>query len=127
MEDAGISIDRIDDAVTRILGVKCILGLIEGVEGCAKRQPEPGYNQAQAREDALNAAKQSLVLLKNDNSTIPADITSLKYIVLTGERDISQLYGNNYNVTTYTDYNSTGSQCGGWSVAWQGYLGNYFW
>jgi len=86
--DGGISIDRINEAVTRILGVKCIMGLIDGVDGCATRNPEHGYDQEEARQNALYAAKQSLVLLKNDNSTLPVDISKLKYIVLTGERDI---------------------------------------
>ena len=33
--DGVITMDRIDEAVTRILGVKCIMGLIEGLDGCA--------------------------------------------------------------------------------------------
>ena len=126
--DGSITMDRIDDAVTRILGVKCIMGLIEGVEGCATLTPDSGYDQAQAREDALFAAKQSLVLLKNDKTTIPANMSSLKYIVLTGERDINQKYKDGeFLVTTYCDYDNIGAQCGGWTVAWQGYEGNEFW
>lgn len=75
----------------------------------------------------MEAAKQSLVLLKNDNSTVPANLSTLKYIVLTGERDIHEQYNGYFMDTVYTDYNNTGAQCGGWTLRWQGFMGNDFW
>ena len=127
IQDGGITVDRINDAVTRILGVKCIMGLIDGVEGCAKAAPKQPHNMVESRENALTADKQSLVLLKDDNKTLPGDLSKYKYIVLAGERDINEMYETSTNLTTYTDYNNTGTQCGGYSLAWMGYMGNEFW
>lgn len=57
VEEGGILMDRIDDAVTRILAVKCIMGLIEGLEGCSPPTDDNGaYDILQAQEDAKSAA-----------------------------------------------------------------------
>ena len=109
IQDGGITVDRINDVVTRILGVKCIMGLIDGVEGCAKAAPKQPHNMVESRENALTADKQSLVLLKDDNKTLPGDLSKYKYIVLAGERDINEMYETSTNLTTYTDYNNTGT------------------
>ena len=43
----------------------------------------------------------------------------MKYIVLTGEKELAG--------TVFSDFDNIGAQCGGWTVAWQGYNGNDFW
>jgi beta-glucosidase len=74
---------------------------------------------ASPAEDALAAAKETLVLLKNTGDLLPIDASAVEYIVLVGEMEVlGELYVN---------YNNIGAQCGGWSVRWQGYLGNRFW
>ena len=127
LDSGAIKMERINDAVKRILGVKCAMGLIEGMEGCPKPQSAKA-EPSTAIEDALQAAKESLVLLKNDDTLLPVDLSSLKYVVLTGERDVAQRYESGADIsTTYRDYDNIGAQCGGWTIAWQGYNGNYFW
>ena len=74
-----ISLDRIDDAVLRILQVKRAMRLVrtessmheearssEIIDSQAKYTPSP-------KETALEAAKQSLVLLENKGETLPVD------------------------------------------------------
>jgi hypothetical protein len=44
----GINLDRVNEAVKRILGVKCVMGLIDGLEGCPSRDDYTGYDLASA-------------------------------------------------------------------------------
>ena len=146
VSDDEISIDRINDAVTRILGVKMAMGLIkkknpanknsqemtnaeyaaEKVKNLEDRNPTPFKN---AWEASLDAAQKSLVLLQNNNSALPLKKDGLKYVVLIGERTINQVYDgeSNRTDTVYQDTNNIGVQNGGWSLRWQGFEGNQFW
>ncbi|WP_430967441.1 glycoside hydrolase family 3 protein [Spongiimicrobium sp. 2-473A-2-J] len=105
VEDGSVSQDRIDDAVRRILRQKYRLNLFEN--------PFPDSNLinkigAQAHRDvARQSVRESLVLLKNDNHTLPLDKKTPK-IVVVGEHA-----------------HSTGLQSGGWTINWQGTLENY--
>ena len=72
---------RIDDAVRRILKVKFELGLFEN------RYINPAedvYATPEHRSVALNAARECIVLLKNDQDLLPLDITKYKRILVTG-------------------------------------------
>ena len=95
---------RIDDAVRRILKQKFRIGLFEN--------PFPDLSLiqnigAQAHRDvARQAVRESLVLLKNGNKTLPLKKESR--IVVVGE------FGDN-----------SGLQSGGWTVNWQGMTENY--
>jgi beta-glucosidase-like glycosyl hydrolase len=40
----GIQLIRIKDAVTRILGVKCVMGLIDGLSECKRAVNTPTYD-----------------------------------------------------------------------------------
>ncbi|MFM8911839.1 MAG: glycoside hydrolase family 3 N-terminal domain-containing protein, partial [Flammeovirgaceae bacterium] len=95
---------RIDDAVRRILKQKFRIGLFENPF------PELSLIQnigAQAHRDvARQAVRESLVLLKNGNKTLPLKKESR--IVVVGE------FGDN-----------SGLQSGGWTVNWQGMTENY--
>ncbi|AIT10119.1 hypothetical protein LO80_09145 [Candidatus Francisella endociliophora] len=98
IEQKRIPMSRIDDAVTRIIAVKLAM----------KSKMKPVDNK-QVQKASLKAAEQSLVLLKNDNKTLPVDPSDIKNVVLIG------------------DYDDIGKQNGGWTVLWQGFTGNQWW
>lgn len=90
---------RIDDAVRRILRVKVKLGLFEQDrpwEGRAEVIGAPEH-RAVARE----AARKSLVLLKNNGGVLPLKGSSHVLVAGSGADDIGQ-------------------QSGGWTLSWQG-------
>ncbi len=94
---------RIDDAVRRILSVKFQMGLFE--------RPLPDSSQfaavgsSQHRALGREAVAKSLVLLKNQNQTLPlVGSTPLILVAGMGADDI-------------------GIQCGGWTLSWQGLSG----
>lgn len=102
-----IPLHRIDDAVARVLRVKLRAGLFE--------KPSPAQRMysgktdligsKQHRDVARQAVRESLVLLKNNNATLPADPT--KHILVAGD--------GAHNI---------GKQSGGWTITWQG-TGNH--
>jgi beta-glucosidase len=104
VEQGEIPTDRIDDAVRRILRQKFRFGLFE--------QPFPDkllidkIGIPAHRAVARQAVRESLVLLKNKNQTLP--LKKSQKIVVVGE------FGNN-----------SGLQSGGWTVDWQGKMENY--
>ena len=101
--DKGLINDaRIDDAVSRILTVKCELGLL--AEDYAPTQDSTLTGQvgsAAHLEVARRAVRESLVLLKNDNDALP--FAKDARILVVGEAADSQA-----------------KQCGGWTIDWQG-------
>jgi beta-glucosidase len=104
VEKGDISMERIDDAVLRILTVKFKLGLFE--------QPfsNPDYLETIGsdahRELARESVAKSLVLLQNENAALPiAKDTELIYVAGVAANDI-------------------GIQSGGWTIEWQGKAGN---
>lgn len=78
-----IDVKRIDDAVLRILTVKFRLGLFEN-----RYVKEKGYEKAlrtpEALEQALQAAREGVVLLKNDKDILPIDGKRYRRILVTG-------------------------------------------
>lgn len=74
---------RINDAVRRILGVKFKLGLFENRYIDVEKNKD-NYGSKEARAAALEAARQSIVLLKNDKGLLPLDLTKYKKILVTG-------------------------------------------
>ncbi|XP_022968400.1 uncharacterized protein LOC111467651 isoform X2 [Cucurbita maxima] len=103
-----VPMDRIDDAVARILSVKFTMGLFESPLGDYSLVNELG---SQAHRDlARDAVRQSLVLLKNGKNDsdplLPLSKKAPKILV----------------VGTHAD--NLGYQCGGWTIAWQGFSGN---
>jgi beta-glucosidase len=104
VEKKDISEERIDDAVRRILRAKFELGLFD------KPYPAPNFIQT-VRSDAhvdlaRRAVRESLVLLQNNNTTLPiAKDTPTIYVAGQGADDI-------------------GMMCGGWTISWQGQTGS---
>jgi len=98
VSDHSISVATINAAVQRILTLKFSLGLFN--------HPLVNASAADAavtagRDSTLRAARESITMLRNQNSTLPLSPTSK--IVVTGP---------NADAMTF--------QVGGWSVSWQG-------
>jgi beta-glucosidase len=109
---ARVSRARIDDAVRRILAIKCETGLLEpgrfgagGARGVPDEQRLRAVGSDDHRRLAREAVQKSFVLLKNDRAVLPLpkDVKSL--LVLGRSAD------------------DLGYQCGGWTIAWQGSSG----
>jgi beta-glucosidase len=95
--------ERIDDAVRRILRAKFALGLFERPTGGAEFAPLVGSTEHRAL--AREAVAQSLVLLQNDGDALPLDPAApIIAVAGAGADDI-------------------GLQSGGWTITWQGQLG----
>lgn len=94
---------RIDDAVRRILRVKVRAGLFD--KPSPANRPLSGdrslIGKAEHREIAVQAVRESLVLLKNKNKTLP--LSAGKRILVAGD-----------------GADNIGKQSGGWSITWQG-------
>ena len=100
-QSGAIPMERIDDAVSRILTVKFDLGLFEDpyLEQTPIAVSELG--SAQGRDIARQLVEKSLVLLKNDSGLLPF-VAGQKIFVTGGAVD------------------NIGIQCGGWTIQWQG-------
>lgn len=98
---------RLDDAVRRILRVKLRAGLFDA--------PRPSERPYAGRTDLLGApehrglarqaARESLVLLKNDGGLLP--LAPKSRVLVAGEAA-----------------DDIGRQCGGWTLSWQGVTGD---
>jgi len=106
VSEGKVSQERIDDAVRRILTIKFKLGLFENPY--TDRSNIDSIGSEEHREIARQAVRESMVLLKNENSLLPLskDIDS---IVVVGSK------GDNI-----------GNQCGGWTLSWQGSTNDRF-
>jgi beta-glucosidase len=102
--NGAIPLARVDDAVTRILRVKCGLGLFERGEPDAALLSQVGSieHRALARE----AVQKSIVLLKNEGHLLPLPKTLSKLVVAGSAA------------------NTLRKQMGGWTLDWQGSSGN---
>jgi beta-glucosidase len=101
-EQNNVSIDRINDAVARILYVKIKYNLFEKPRP-SKRfwSNHKSFGSKEHREVAREAVRKSLVLLKNNNNLLPLK-KDAKIIVAGKNAD------------------DCGHQCGGFTIAWQG-------
>ncbi|XP_015571900.1 beta-glucosidase BoGH3B isoform X2 [Ricinus communis] len=105
-----IPMDRIDDAVGRILLVKFSMGLFENPLADLSLVNELGSQEH--RDLAREAVRKSLVLLKNGkNGTDP---------LLPLPKKASKV------LVAGTHADNLGYQCGGWTIEWQGFNGNNY-
>lgn len=102
VETGDVAMDRIDDAVRRILRVKAEMGLLDGVR--PDRSSLPSFGSNEHRAVAREAVAKSLVLLKDDGVLPLAKDAGLVYVTGTAAADI-------------------GLQCGGWTIEWRGIPG----
>lgn len=100
VEEGEVSMNRIDDAVSRVLRLKYRLGLFENPYWDIAKYDKFGSEEFAAV--ALQSAEETEVLLKNENNVLP--IEKGKKILLTGP-------------------NANSMRClnGGWSYSWQGH------
>ncbi len=98
-QEGKVPMSRIDEAVRRILTVKHQLGLFDdplrGIDS------KTAIGSAESRQVSLEAARESITLLKNENHTLPLSKTA--HILVTGPDADSLIPLNN-----------------GWSYTWQG-------
>lgn len=99
VEEGEVPMSRIDDAVRRVLRLKYRLNLFE--KPYYDLKDFPLFGSAEHAADALKAAEESLVLLKNTDGILPLE--KGKKILVTGP-----------------NANSMRSLNGGWSYTWQG-------
>ena len=100
VSEGRISMDRIDDAVRRILTIKKKMGLFE--KPFANRKYQSLVGSQAHRAVAREAVRKSLVLLKNRNHILPVR-KGIEHIHVAGP-----------------NANDMQSQCGGWTLTWQG-------
>jgi beta-glucosidase len=105
-EEGRVPMSRIDDAVTRILRVKAAAGLFDKDRSqLADRSLQQSFGSKKHRMVARQAVRKSLVLLKNDDRTLP----------LAKQARRIHVAGKNAD--------NIGNQCGGWTIEWQGQSG----
>ena len=75
-----VPVSIVDDKVRRVLRVMAFVGLLDGVPATTGGS----INTPQHQAVALRAAEESLVLLKNDNATLPLDKAKIKNIIVLG-------------------------------------------
>ncbi|CAM3631101.1 glycoside hydrolase family 3 N-terminal domain-containing protein [Flavobacterium chungbukense] len=72
VKEGRVSIDLVDDAVRRILRKKFELGLFDDPYRYSdEKRAEKALNNPEHRKAALEVAQKSIVLLKNENQTLP--------------------------------------------------------
>ncbi|ABX81331.1 glycoside hydrolase family 3 protein [Acholeplasma laidlawii] len=96
VEEDRIDIDRINDAVSRILSVKYEMGLFD-----EKTPIESDLRSENALNVARKAVRESMVLLKNNQNLLPFNKDLNLLILGKGSQNI-------------------GIQSGGWTIDWQG-------
>ncbi len=97
--------ERIDDAVTRILRVKFIMGLFDDPMQEKIKTEVKETGSAQYRDIARQLVEKSLVLVKNDGQALP--LKKGQKIYVTGPAA-----------------DSVHVQCGGWTIQWAGLVGS---
>ena len=107
VNEGQVPMARIDDAVTRILRVKFAMGLMDPSRSqLADRKLQKSFGSPEHRAVARQAVRESMVLLKNDRKTLPIAKTAARIHVAGSSAD------------------DIGRQCGGWTIDWQGKVGN---
>jgi beta-glucosidase len=107
VDEGKVPISRIDDAVKRILRVKFAMGLMDkNRPRTADRTLHKDFGSEEHRALAREAVRKSVVLLKNENRTLPIS------------KEVTRIHISGKIA------DNIGNQCGGWTVLWQGQTGN---
>ena len=102
VQQGRIPMDRIDDAVRRILRVKFAMGLFDRPRPAQRKWADSeSFGGAEHRDVAREAVRKSLVLLKNQGGQLP--LNPATRVLVAGK-----------------NADNRGHQCGGFTVAWQG-------
>lgn len=84
IDEGAISMDVINDRVRDILRVKFRIGLFDAPYQTDLRQADLEVNSPENQAVALQASRESLVLLKNEKQTLPLNIAHTKRIAVCG-------------------------------------------
>jgi beta-glucosidase len=105
VNEGRVSMERIDDAVRRVLRLKYRLGLFDTPNTLLEDYPK--FASEEFAQIATRAAEESEILLKNEGNILP--LKKGQKILLTGP-------------------NANSMRClnGGWSYSWQGHLADRF-
>ena len=98
VKEGKVPVSRINEAVRRILKVKFDLGLFDNP---LPATPQAGFGSNESRQVALEAARESMTLLKNENNILP--LAKNRKVLVTGPTANSLIPLNN-----------------GWTYVWQG-------
>ncbi|CAO3642130.1 unnamed protein product [Mucor hiemalis] len=98
-----VSIERIDESVARLLQLKKDLGLFEPNGWKSDKNLQEMTGNSDDIQVSLNAARESMTLLKNNKQTLPFNTNNIKKILVVGPT------GNNLAHLS-----------GGWTIDWQG-------
>jgi len=98
VKEGRVPMSRIDEALRRILRLKFDLGLFENPTLSA---PMTSFGTGESRQISLQAARESMTLLKNENSLLP--LAKDRKVLVTGPTANSLISLNN-----------------GWTYVWQG-------
>ena len=105
VQEGKVKMERIDDAVRRILRLKYRLGLMDrktwDIDSDKLSKQFPDFGSKKFDEEAIRMAEECIVLLKNQNNVLP--IKQGTKILVTGP-----------NADTFR------AMTGGWSYSWQG-------
>ena len=107
VNEGRVPMSRIDDAVKRILRVKFAMGLMDKKRSpLSDRTLHRSFGSPEHRQVARECVRQSLVLLKNENLTLPLS------------KNLGRIHVGGKSA------DDIGNQCGGWTIKWQGKAGN---
>lgn len=84
IEEGGLAMETIDDRVRDILRVKFLVGLFDKPYQQDLQQADVEVNGAENQAVALQVARESLVLLKNEGALLPLSADKIKSISVTG-------------------------------------------
>ncbi len=97
VRDGKITEERLNDALARVLRVRMKLGEFDPTDRLPwSKIPLDVIDSPAHRELALNAARQSIVLLQNKGGLLPLDAGKLRRVAVIGPR-IDRINTNNYN------------------------------
>lgn len=99
VKEGGVSMERIDEACGRILKLKFRTGLMKNAY--PEKNVADQFGKPEYRDAALNAARESITLLKNEENVLPLDKGKKVLVTGPGANNITSLNG-----------------C--WSYTWQG-------
>ena len=84
VKEGGISEETINSRVRDILRVKFLMGLFDSPYQMQLAEADKVVENPEHEAVALQASRESIVLLKNDNNTLPLDINKVKTISVCG-------------------------------------------
>lgn len=84
VKEGGISEETINSGVRDILRVKFLIGLFDSPYQMQLEEADKVVENPEHEAVALQASRESIVLLKNDNNTLPLDINKVKTISVCG-------------------------------------------